>query len=58
MVHLYGVSVGDTFHREVWYIEENYERVNPVICKKCGTARAHLNEDGVFARGLRCWSCV
>ncbi len=56
--HLYGVSIGEKFHREVWYIERNYERVHPVICKKCGTARAHLNDDGLFARGLICWSCI
>ena len=45
-------SLSKDFFKEECYL------VNPIMCLKCGTARAHLDEHGQFAKGLKCWSCV
>lgn len=40
-----------------WF-PEHCNMVYPVLCIKCGTARARLNLTGrQYAKGLLCWSC-
>lgn len=48
---------GNSFLRDFDYMNENYTKMDPVLCIECGTAKARRDNTTEYAFGLKCWSC-
>ncbi len=51
------VFFGNSTIGDDWFLD-HCTRFHPVLCIRCGTARARLTPAGrQYAKGLLCWSC-